>query len=332
MTHPQPAPVIVLTGDEPLLQQEWLAHLRAQLAVGPFDEHAFRGAEADITDVLAAALAAPLEATRRCVLWQDAHLITAGTLAHLVTYARAPQPSTCLVLVLPGSPPKSAPWPELLALASVVACDAPQGSALRQWITQRAAALDTTVSPAAASLLEEQWGHDLLALANALDQAACYVGARRTIEEGDVEALGGRHPQATVFQWSDLIVRRDLPAALRFLDVQWQEGKTAPQLIGMLTWQFERLLRAKRLAQAGAPEGQIAASVGITQPRWRGEFLRQLVGYALPQLQAAMAALLGTDIAIKRGQGTPELLVELLVVRLCGGTPSEPTLLRRTGA
>ena len=178
------------------------------------------------------------------------------------------------------------------------------------------------------ALLEEQWGHDLLALANALAQAASYVGSRRVIEEGDVEALGGRNPQATVFEWSDMIVRRDASAALRFLSLQQQEGKTAPQLIGMLTWQFDRLLRAKRLQQAGAPEGQIVSSVGIAQPRWRSEFLRQLASYTLPQLQSAAETMLETDVAIKRGQGTPALLVELLVVRLCGGVTSP----QRTGA
>ena len=329
MTLPPPAAVIVLTGDEPLLQQEWLARLRAQLGVGPFDEHMFGGADADIADVLATAQAAPLAAARRCVVWTDAHLIAAGALAHLVTYARAPHLSTCLVLLVPGHPPKTAPWTALTALAQVVTCDAPQGGSLRQWIVQRAAVLDKTIDPAAAALLEEQWGHDLLALANALEQVACYVGERRVIAEGDVEGLGGRHPQATVFQWSDLIVRRDLDAALRFLGVQWEAGKTAPQLIGMLTWQFERFLRAKRLVQAGAPEAQVTAAVGILQPRWRGEFLRQLAGYTLPQVQAAMAALLDADIAIKRGRGTPELVVELLVVRLCGRTIAS---LQRAGA
>ena len=271
-----------------------------------------------MAEVLTTAQSAPLASTHRLVLVHDAQLAGADAIERFAAYAARPQPSTCLVLMVSGALPASAPWKALAGLASVVGCQAPEGPALRQWINERARQLDKQVSADAATLLEEQWGRDLLALANALDQAACYVGGRAVIEETDVEALGGRHPQATVFQWTEMIVRRDASAALQFLAVQQREGKTAPQLIGMLTWQFDRLLRAKRLQTAGAPEGRVLAAAGINQPRWRGLFLRQLGGYTLPQLQAAMTLMLETDVAAKRGRMTPELAVELLVVRLCG--------------
>ena len=326
MTHPDTAAIMLLTGDEPLLQREWLDRLRQRLDVGPCDEQAFRGPEAEIADVLAAAQSAPLAAGHRLIILADAHRLPAAALAHLVAYARHPQPSTCLALLLSGAPPTAELWMELAALAQVIACDAPQGALLRRWLTERATGLGKTLTPAASALLEEQWGHNLLALANALEQAASYVGSRRTIEEADVEALGGRNPQATVFQWADVIVQQDAASALRLLAMQQQEGKSAPELIGMLTWQFSRLLRAKRLQVSGAADSQVCSSAGV-KPSWRGAFLRQLRAYTLPRLQAATEAILETDVAIKRGRAASDVAMVLLVVRLCGATARAPAVM-----
>ena len=316
-THTDAAPVILLTGDEPFLQQEWLARLRSRLDIGPFDEQTFHGPEAVIADVLAAAQSAPLAAAHRLILLADAHRLPAAALTHLVAYARHPQPSTCVVLLLDGALPKGELWTEMSSFAQIIACDAPQGALLRRWLTERAAGLGKTLAPAASALLAEQWGHDLLALANALEQAASYVGARRTIEEADVEVLGGRNPQATVFQWTDMIVAGESAQALRLLAMQQHEGKTAPELIGMLTWQFSRLLRAKRMQASGTPDAQVCLSAGV-KPQWRGDFLRQLRAYTLPRLQEATGAILEADVAIKRGQVAPDVGMVLLVVRLCG--------------
>lgn len=311
------APVILLTGDQPFLQQEWLARLRQRLDIGPFDEQTFRGPEAAIADVLAAAQSTPLAAARRLILLAAAHRLPVAALPHLVTYARHPQSSTCLVLLLGGSVPKGEAWAEMASLAQAIACDAPQGAALHRWLADRATGLGKTLDAAAAALLEEQWGHDLLALANALEQAASYVGSRRAIAERDIEVLGGRNPQATAFQWTDMIVAGDAASALRLLVLQQHEGKTAPELIGLLTWQFGRLLRAKRSQASGAGEPQVLAAAGV-KTYWRGEFLRQLRAYTLPRLQAAAAAMLDADLAIKRGRVTPDVGMVLLVTRLCG--------------
>lgn len=317
MIHPPPAPVNLLIGREPFLREAWITRLRQQLDIGPFDEHTFHAPQVDIAEVIAAAQSAPLAADHRLILLRDAELLPSQTLTPLVVYAHHPRASTCLVLLVHGQRPAHALWEELSALAEVIACDAPQGPMLVQWMSDRAAALGKHIQPDAAALLEEQWGANLLALANAVEQAACYVGTRREIGERDIAALGGRHPQATVFQWVDVIVNRDAQAALRFLTVQQQEGKTAAQLIGMLTWQFDRLLRAKRLQHTGVSESQALASAGV-KPYWRGVFLRQLAGYTLPQLQQALETILATDVASKRGQTTPDVALVLLVVRLCG--------------
>ena len=310
------ASVTIVIAQEPLLLQAWLERARASLAVGALDEQIFRGPEASAAEVIAAAQSVPLAAARRLVVVQEAQTLPAPALEALTRYAQRPSPASTLLLLVRGELPRAAGWSSLLQAAEVAQCASPEGQDLARWLQQETQRQGKQLSTQASAILEEQWGQNLLALGHAVAQAACYVGERATIEAADVEALGGRNPQATAFQWADCIVARSGAAALQFLGAQARDPKAGPQLIGLLAWQFERLLRAKRLQAGGASEPQVLGAAGI-KPYWRQAFLRQLAGYTLSQLQQALTTIAETDAALKRGRVDQETGLTVLVTRLC---------------
>lgn len=220
----------------------------------------------------------------------------AGSLGPLVEYLKAPVTSTALVLVAADVNKSLAAVKALWKQAAVVECwglrdrDARgyAGGGLREaiaWIRDAGAAAGRAIEPAAAQLLAERSSGDVGKLRADLDHALLFTQGGKPVTRADVEAVVSGHiaaqdPWAVV----NAIERGQVAEALRQLGIALDDGAVPYMVLGQLGW-----------------------------------FVRDKLSKTQPQrVPAAVQAVFRTDLDLKSSGGDPRVLLERLVMELCG--------------
>lgn len=190
----------------------------------------------------------------------------------------------------------------------------PKGAALESWINKRAKSLGVKITPGANSLLANFIGNQLRLLANELDKLATYVGPGGTVQEEAVRQLSAQVQEARIFDLTDALAQRNQQKALNILHGLLADGEPPLMLISTITTQVRSLLLVKELAQKGMRSAQIASALGKA-PFIIEKSLRQVGKFSVAQLEVIYRQLLDTDAALKRSRLSPEMALDLLVVR-----------------
>ena len=250
----------------------------------------------------------PMMAPRRVVIVLQADLLLAPkreseasgrALEALEALFKKPESQTTLVLVAGTLDKRTRLYKLLLKQAILVECGVIEDQAdAERWVATRVAHAGARVEPAAARLLAERAGTDLKRLRGEVDRLLLYALGQPTITIDDARQIGG--PAALVDQWAvtNAIEAGNAADALRQLALAIEAGAAPEQLLGQLGW----VVRAK-FPQV-APDN----------------------------LAAAVESLFRTDQALKRtnrSSDQPRILLERLVVELCGGKRARGMVPRR---
>lgn len=288
-------PVYLLLGDDERRKAELAGALAETLDedLRAFNLDRFQGGDAGLDKVLAAARTVPLMAPRRIVvaaraerMLQPARESEAARrdLEAFEAYLAAPSPETTLVLSAAGLDERRRIVKRLRALATVVRCGVPDDPAgVRGWIRARLDEAGRRADDAAIRLLGELAGGDPLRLRNALDRLPLFVDAGAAITAADVRELLGPYASCAADDWAvaRAIEQGAADRALRELGRALDAGAVPHMVLGQLAW----VARAK---------------------------------LAAARVEAAIEAVFRTDRALKQSGGEPRILLERLVVDLCG--------------
>lgn len=216
-----------------------------------------------------------------------------SALAPLTEYLKAPVDSTVLVLVAADVNKSVAAVKALYKFATVVECwglaeGTRGGDPVRQgaaMIRQAAAASGRSLEPAAVQMLAERSGGDIAKLLADLDHVLLFAQGKRSIVAADVEAVVSDH-ESVQDPWAlvNAIERGNATEALRLLAVSVESGEAPLKVLGQLAWWVREKL-----------------------PRLRPQ-----------QAASAVQAVFRTDLDMKSSGGDPRVLLERLVMELCG--------------
>lgn len=248
-----------------------------------------------VSSLISAVRTLPMMAPRRVVMVSRAEVILAPkrdseagskALDELERLIATPDPHTVLVLVAGTLDRRSRMYKLLSKHATMVECGVLGDRAdAERWVRNRVAAAGAQIEAAAARLLAERAGVDVVRLRNDVDRLLLYALGRPVVTMADVREIAG--PAALQDDWAmpNAIEAGDTATALRQLALMCEAGAPAEKVLGQLGW----LVRTKFPVMAPA---------------------------ALP---AAVDALFRTDLDLKRSAGDPRVLLERLVVELCAG-------------
>ena len=224
-----------------------------------------------------------------------------GALGPLLDYLKAPVPTTTLIFIAADVNRSLAAVKALLKAATVVECwgladreAARGGDPVRQgmaFIKEAAAAAGRQFEPAAAQLLAERSAGDISKLRAGVDHAMLFAQGHRAITRADVEAVVSER-EAVQDPWAivNAIERGQRGEALRQLALALEEGAVPYMVLGQLAW-----------------------------------FVRDKLPRVRPaQVPAAVQAVFRTDLDLKSSGGDPRVLLERLVLELCGAGPRRP--------
>ena len=262
-----------------------------------FNVERFHGSDVGLGVVLDAARTLPMMAPRRIVITLRAeHLLQpkresqAATLdvEALEKYLDAPAAHATLVLVAAGLDERRRISKRLLARATVVRCGTLEDVAdAERWIRARLKAADRHAEPQAIRLLGGLVGPDIARLRGEVDRLLLYTADQETISVDDVREVAG--PAGAHDDWAvaRAIERGATEVALRELALALDAGAVPYMVLGQLAWVARTRLSGGRV--------------------W-----------------AAIEAVFRTDLDLKRSAGEPRVLLERLVLELCGAAAARP--------
>lgn len=330
-------PVYLVAGEEALLASSVVAALKAATMKGGIaglNEDQHQAGEADVDRVLGDARTLPMMAKRRFVLvrglerWEpragkpEGKVTDKDPLEKLLDYAKAPSPSTVLVLLGAGVDKRRKLYTVARADGFLVACEPLARHELPQWIEQRVQARGCKINASVADLLAELTGPELSPVADAVERLCLYVGDGNEIEEDSVATCIVRLRAASVWELVGAVGRRDAGAALAALADVYDPQDRGLRLLGVLAWSTRQLLRFDSALRGGASPDQAAIRAGAPPFKAR-ELNQQLKSLPRADLERWPELLARLDLELKGGSRRPaQAVLEAAILKLCRTSPN----------
>ena len=286
-------PVYLVRGDDALEKAEMADAFEQMVDEGlrAFNVDRLYGGEASLGRVIEAAHTLPMMSPRRVVIVMRAERClmpkresqsTAADLEAFEAYLADPQPHASVILVVGEIDKRRRVITRLLAAATVVTCGVIKSLADgERWVRRRVSAEGVSIEPAAARLLAAQAGPDLTRLRADVERVLLFAADKSSVEVADVREISGAAVAHDDWAVARAIERGQADQALRELALLLESGSAPHMVLGQLGWVVRTKLRSDRLP-------------------------------------AAVEALFRTDSALKSSAGDHRVLLERLVLELCG--------------
>jgi DNA polymerase III subunit delta len=287
------ASLYVLIGEDDVEQSSVAAEFADQVDEGlrAFNVDRMYGGETKVDAFLDSANTLPMMAPRRIVLVLEAEKLlipkresksAEEEQERLEAFVRNPSPYATVVFVCGSLDLRRRLVKLLIKEAQVVNTGTIEDAAgAEMWVKTRAARERITLDPGAVRALVDRAGLDIVRLRSGLERVALYAMGQRTVTVEDVKQVVAAGPQAEEeFGIANAIRDGDAAGALRQLAASLDAGAAPYLLLGQLRWVAEKL----------APQ----------------------------RIQGGIDAVFRTDVALKSSGGDPRILLERLVVELCG--------------
>ena len=308
-------PVLILTGDEPLLVGQVVAALRDAIppALRAFNLDVIEAKAGAAQTILNAARTLPMMGPRRLVLVQGAEALGAEGLELVRGYLDAPCPEACLALVF-GKLDGRMKFTQAAKKKGVVhELAAPRQ--LGPWLAEMAQARQVKIQPDASRRLLDVAGKDLARLAGALEQLALYA-AGRAITVDDVEELIAETRERTVFELANAVGAGDRAGALGAIARLFAQRESAVGVAMMLARHVRQLAIAREELTAGTPAGALPKLLGVPPFAVDG-LVAQARRWPAASFPPALAALAQADRDLK-GPVKAALGERIVLERLAG--------------
>jgi DNA polymerase-3 subunit delta len=287
------APLYALVGEDDVEKSAVAGEFAEMVDEGlrAFNVDRLYGGEIKVGDLVQAAATLPMMVPRRVVVILEAEKLLIPKReskaadeeqARLEVFLKAPPSHSTTVFVCGSIDLRRRAVKLLIKEAQVVNCGTigDEGDAER-WVRARAGALGVSLEPPAVKALVQRAGLDIVRLRGGLERLALYAAGQPTITAENVRQSVPAGPEAQVdFGIANAIKRSDAAGALRELRLALDAGAMPVMLMGQLRWVTEQLPASR--------------------------------------LRNAIDVLFRTDLALKSSGGEPRVLLERLVVELCG--------------
>lgn len=306
------ASVYLLSGER-FLADEALATIRSEEQTDPLSEIHLEAAAMEVAELNGALGTASLMGGKRLVVVSDAHELKKEGLQALESYLGSPSPSSVLVLIATGRTKLDA---LVKQTGQMIVLDPPKGRRLVGWLRERAEETSLHLDERGAWALTDAVGTELRDLEAALQQLVTAYGSDTRIGASEVRRLFSRLADERVYAFTDGVGDRRLPVAMTALRRLLDQGEQPLVVLGALSGQVRRMLRARRHSD----QGPRAVADALGMPAWRAERLhRQARSYREEELAAALQILAAADVEMKGGDLPPDAALERAVIQIVTG-------------
>jgi len=194
------------------------------------------------------------------------------------------------------------------------------GANLIKWIQMKGRDFGIEINPEIAQTLVIYLGDDLHRQNNEIKKLADYkigINSQKPIEKVEIENIVAFQTLPGIFDFIDLIAAKNIGKALDNLKKLIDSGAVPLYLYSMIVFQFRNLIRAKILLEKNLSQYQIQQELKV-HPYVAQKTVRAAGNFSLEKLKKIYAKLLDAEIALKTTQTDSKLILDLLVLGLCG--------------
>jgi DNA polymerase-3 subunit delta len=315
------APLYLFYGEEEFLIQE-AVDLIVETVVEPgardFNFNVLYCRDTSVSDIVNLAQTLPFMSEKRLVIAKEIDAFKAADLEELVPYLNDPSPSTCLVLLSnQGKYDKKSVVSAVEAKGGVIRFYPLLDREIVGWIESRAKSSGMTIQRDAAQYLWQTVGNDLQKIKNELEKIKLYLKDRTSITFDDVKTVVGDFREYSSFDLAAALGQKNRGKALLILSRLLQEGEAPVGLLGSVAWNFRRLLQAKAMESAGVGPDEIMKKLRVIFHQ-AGLFKEQMRRYSAEELRESFSVMLEADRALKSGGLNGRLVLERMILKLCG--------------
>jgi len=322
MVNPKSA-VLLFIGKDEYLKKKALDGLRSSFfsgcSGGDTDYKVFDGRETETRHILEYVTTMPFLAARRLAVIKDFDALPAESKSRIVEYIKKPS-KTALLVIEAKDESLLNKHPEIREYTNVNIFESPKEGEIYSWIKRfiDSGAAGKSITPEAVEDLKGLRGPDLLSLKHEIDKLIAFVGDRAEVTAGDIRHVVGNNAAVSAFDIAQAIEAKDVDMALGIISGLVLSGKKHHEIIGLLTWHFKRILRAKLMSALGTSESYIAGRLNVYR-RYQDDFFRQVRAVDVETIRSRMNVLLEADIDIKKSKFDTSLILEFALIRLCLG-------------
>lgn len=278
-----------------------------------------------LTTALASAQQLPMMAARRVIRIRDVKIAATSnrdTLKEdhaevLESYLKDPSPSSVLVFIADEFNKNRKTSRILSKYASVVEFQPLEARQVAEWAMSKIKDADARISDADLQHLLSLVGNDLRRLSTEIEKLATAALPEKVITADMIDDLVPFTREITNFDLTEHLVAGRNKQAMTVLKKILDDGAEPLALLGLISYNFRRLLIAKEMMANGAPRDEVARAVKL---RYRDQepFLAAARRADRSVLIRTLSRLNETDVAIKTslGGGGPagsRMQIEMLV-------------------
>ncbi len=264
----------------------------------------------------------PFMSGKRLVIAKDFEALKSADIDDLVPYLNDPSPGTCLVMVSSqGRYDKKAVTSAVEAHGAVTRFFPLLDREITAWIEGWARARGLSLSRDAAQYLWQTVGNDLQKIGNELEKVEIYIKEKKTVTFEDMQTVVGDFREYTPFDLAAALGLKNGEKAFLILSRLLEEGEQPVGLLGSISWNFRRLLQAKDMEAVGTGPDEIMKK--LRPPvifHQVAQFKSQMKSYSIKELREAFSVMLSADKALKSSGLPGRLVLERMILRLCGNT------------
>ena len=312
--------VFLFTGTEKYLKELAISELRSRLldsSSGELDYKVLHGSDTSADEIINSGKTMPFFSSKRLIVVKDFDKLSKEDTSKVAAYIKNPNQHTCLIIdsddaSILEDEPSIAGYAKVLRFAPL------SDNELSNWIKKYLSMQGKTIEDDALDILKESNGAQILNLSRELDKLMTFIDKRKSVTCDDVESLVGKSAVASAFDIASAIGDRNASKAISIVHELTSSGKKPYEIIGILSWFFKRLLKAKLLLDAGDTESSVSQKLRINR-RSAEEFFTQVHSFSALDLESKMKVLLDADLSVKRPRYSPSLIMEFAIIRLCLG-------------
>lgn len=307
-------------GDEPYLMERYIRLALERLVpadLRDFNLNVFYGTETKGEEIASAAATLPMFADRRVVLVKKADALSAASMEVLSAYLQDPSPATCLIFQGEKIDQRKKFFTEFKKKGELVEFKRLYENQLPAFVKNETSLRGKRIDPAAAEMIVYLVGNSLQEMVSELEKAILYAGKRDTITVEDIREVVSDTRVNSVFELADSMGDKCVDRALRSLDTLIRGGEAPLMVLAMITRHYRQLWKVRELLDKRIPAQQISKTVGIN-PYFLQGIVRQAKNYTISELRRIFGRILKVDLALKTGRGKHNLLLEMLLMDICG--------------
>ena len=258
----------------------------------------------------------PVGSSKRLVIVYEVEKLSPDEKEFLLEHLNSLPDSTCLVVVS-GKLDKRTTFCKTIKekVKNTLEFNPLKDEQLSLWISNRVKSFQKNINKEAIKLLETWVGNSLFDLANQIGKLVLYVGDRKNIIKSDVENVVGITKAFKSWDLGHKVGERDLAGALEMLKSLLLYGEKPLSILFWLTDHWIKLVKAKNFdpKKMGMP----LASYLKTWPELSFKIDKQKINFTKEKLEQGLYLLHQADVDLKTSRMPPNLILELLVYRLC---------------